>query len=155
MLSADPKLLALVAEGVACARREEFDRALELLTQAGELKPAQETLPGLFYSYLGYCLAKLRGRLDEGQRLCDHALKLQFYEADNHFNHARVLLLRGDRAAAVRALALGHKFEPHHPGIAALRGEIGVRRPRPIEALPREHILNRLLGQARHAFRRS
>jgi Flp pilus assembly protein TadD len=155
MLSEDPQLLSLVAEGVACARREELDRALALLTKAGELKPAQQTLPGLFYSYLGYCLAKLRGKLDEGQRLCEHALKLQYYEADNHFNQARVSMLRGDRSAAVRALALGHKFSPHHPGIVALRAQIGVRRPRPIEALAREHILNRLLGQLRHAFRRS
>jgi len=155
MISEDKELLALVTEGVACARREELERALELLSKAGELKPAKETFPGLFYSYLGYCLAKLRGKLDEGQRLCDHATKLQFYEADNHFNHARVLLLRGDRRAAVRALAMGHKFEPNHPGIEALRAEVGVRAPRPIEGLSREHIVNRMLGQLRHVFRRA
>jgi tetratricopeptide (TPR) repeat protein len=155
MLSEDPKLLALVTEGVECARRDELDRALQLLSKAGELKPAMDTFPGLFYSYFGYCLAKLRGKLDEGLRLCDHAVKLQFYEAENHFNHARVLLLRGERRAAVRALAMGEKFDPYHIGIAALRAEIGVRGPRTIEGLARGHVVNRMLGHLRHVFRRS
>jgi hypothetical protein len=146
------ELLSLAHEGIAAARAGDLEKALPLLGWVGETKVKHQEMPGLYYSYLGYALAKLKGQKTEGLRLCEHAVQIQFYEADNHYNLARVRLLAGDRRGAVRAATTGTKLDPQHEELAAMRAELGVRRGHLFQSLDRGHFLNRFFGQLRHAF---
>jgi hypothetical protein len=76
--------------------------------------------------------------------------KLQFYEADNHWNLARLHVVASNRQAAVAALEAGLKLDPEHDGLLALAKEIGTRKPPVIRFLHREHPLNRFFGRMRH-----
>jgi predicted TPR repeat methyltransferase len=95
-------------------------------------------------------VARFQGKQQDGLRLCEHAMKLQFYEADNHWNLARLHVVASNRQAAVAALEAGLKLDPEHDGLLALAKEIGTRKPPVIRFLHREHPLNRFFGRMRH-----
>ena len=126
-------------------------RLWSLLRFAEEEVKHQE-MPGIYYSYLGYGIAKVRGQKQEGLKLCEHAVQLQFYEAENHWNLARVRLLLGDRKGAVRAANNGTRLDPQHIELAEMRRELGLRRDQVFPQLARDHALNKFFGQLRHAL---
>lgn len=141
---------ALVEEGIALCRKGRWNEGSVLLARALEGREGSTDYPGLAYSYLGVALAKLERRRRDGLKLCEHAVRLQFYEPENHLNLARVYLLMDNRRGAVDALARGLRVDPSHAGLRALRKEIGVRRRPVIPFLSRDNFLNRLLGRIRH-----
>ncbi len=141
---------AVAEEGVALCRAGQWDKGMQLLGQLVAAKGVSDELPGLAYSFLGFSVARLQKKVREGQRLCEHAVKIQFYEPDNHLNLARVHLLAGNRKAAVEAIARGLKLDPHHTGLRGLRQEIGVRKRPVVRFLNRNNLVNRLLGKIRH-----
>lgn len=110
-------------------------------------------LPGLFYSYLGYGIARCQGKLLEGLKLCEHAIKVEFYESENYFNLARTCLLAKDRAGAVRAVKGGLKIDPQNLDLLALYRDLGIRQDPVIAFLSRRNPFNMLLGRIRAAFR--
>jgi tetratricopeptide (TPR) repeat protein len=110
------------------------------------------SLPGLYHSYLGYGIARLEGRYDEGIKLCRHAIKVQFYEPENYFNLARTALLAGDRKEAVRAIRSGLKVVPGSPELGALYRELGIRQLPVLSFLSRSNPLNLLFGKIRAAL---
>src|SRR6185436_10106884 len=74
-----------LGRGLELCRRGEWDlglRYLGRLAEAGE----RTALPGLFYSYLGYGIALRQQRIDEGLRLCQHSVKVEFYQPENYLN---------------------------------------------------------------------
>ena len=79
-------------------------------------------------------------------------MQLQFYEAENHWNLARVRLLLGDRKGAVRAANTGTRLDPQHVELAHLRKELGLRRGQFFPQLGRDHAINKWFGQLRHAL---
>jgi hypothetical protein len=145
----DPK--AVAARGVALCREGDWDRGLQLLSGAAERRTEGGELPGLVYGYLGYGVARYQRRIRDGLKLCEHAVKIQYYEPENHLHLARTRLLAGDRRAAVSSLARGLKLDPAHRGLRELREEIGVRRRPVIPFLSRDNFLNILLGRLRHS----
>ena len=139
--------------GIDCCRRDEWDQGLLYLgqvTRAGE-RPAG--LPGLFYSYLGYGIARCQRRIEEGRKLCEHAIKVEFYQPENYLNLARTCLLAHDRSAAVRAVRRGLKVDPGSLELRALYRDLGIRGAPVIPFLSRSNLLNRILGRVRHVFR--
>ena len=110
-------------------------------------------LPGLFYSYLGYGIALRQRRVQEGLKLCQHSIKVEFYEPENYVNLARTYLLAGDRPGAVRAVREGLKVIRQHPELLALYRELGIRAQPVLPFLSRSNPLNQLLGRLRHAWR--
>ncbi|MFN7943162.1 MAG: hypothetical protein U0X73_16350 [Thermoanaerobaculia bacterium] len=147
----DPKILA--QEGLRRVQSGDWDRGLPLLGRAAESKNPGLELPGLVYSYLGFGIAHREKRIRDGIQLCEHAIKLQFYEPQNHLNLAKVRLLANDRKKAVQSIAAGLKLDPRHAGLRALREEIGVRRAPVLRFLARDNPLNVLLGRLRHGIR--
>lgn len=143
---------ALAEEGVALCRRSEWDKGIQLLGKAVGAKGMGEDLPGVAYSYLGVGVARLQKQLREGLKLCEHAVRIQFYEPDNHMNLAKVLLLTNNRRGAVESIARGLKLDPQHAGLRGLRQEIGVRKRPVLKFLGRNNPINRLLGRIRHDF---
>lgn len=139
---------ATLERGIKACREGDWDQGLALL--GGLADRNIQDLPGLFYSWLGYGIALHEKRYRDGLRLCEHAVKKQFYEADNFYNLARTRLLLDDRQKAVEAIHRGLRLSPRHRGLRKLERNIG-RRGRPVlPFLSRSHPLNRFLGRLRH-----
>lgn len=138
------------ARGIAFCRAGEWDRGVDLLARHAA-EGARLSSHG--YSYLGYGLAHRKRQLREGLRLCEHAVKLEFYQPDNLLNLARTLVLAGDRRRAMEAVRRGLAIDGDHAELRALAEELGERRPPVLGFLPRGHFLNVLLGRIRHAIK--
>lgn len=148
MADPSPDVEAYAAKGLQLCREGDWDRGLQLLSAAAEAKGAKE-LPGVVYAYLGYGVAKHQRRAKDGLKLCEHAVKVQYYQPENHLQLARVQLLMGDRKAAVGSIARGLKLDPNHRELKELRFDIGVRKRPVLPFLDRKNPLNVLLGQLR------
>jgi len=148
--SGRPDVAGLVARGIDFCRQDDWERGLAIL---GHLAQAAEksALSGLFYSYLGYGIARCERRVEEGKKLCQHAIRIEFYQPENYFNLARTQLLGNDRRGAVSAIFKGLKIDPNSLELLTLQRELGVRRGPVIPFLSRDNPLNRLLGRLRHA----
>ncbi|MEA2601137.1 MAG: hypothetical protein QOF89_2129 [Acidobacteriota bacterium] len=152
-MAASAELLTKLRQGIDCCRRGDWNEGLRYLGQIAERGDTGTGLPGVFYSYLGYGIALREQRVREGLKLCRHSVKVEFYEADNYLNLARTCLLARDRSGAVRAVRDGLRIDPHHPGLLAVRTELGVRGQPMLPFLGRSHLVNRILGRLRHALR--
>jgi tetratricopeptide (TPR) repeat protein len=137
--------------GLRYCRKDDWNAGLLLLGRLAEADPRWD-LPGHFYSFLGYAVARCKGRRDEGLKLCQHAIRLEFYQPDNFLNLARVHLLGKERKEAVTAVRQGLGIDPGHTGLRVLARELGVRRPPVVTFLSRNHPINRLLGWLRHRY---
>jgi len=144
---------AVAAKGVALCREDDWDRGLQLLSKVAEQRSEGQELPGTVYSYLGYGVARYQRRIRDGLKLCEHAVKIQYYEPENHMNLARVQLLMDDRRGAVTSIARGLKLDPNNRGLKDLRFDIGVRKRPILPFLSRTNPLNVLLGRLRHGFK--
>jgi uncharacterized protein HemY len=140
-------------DAIERCRRGAWKEGLPALARIAEEEERQDPLPALVYSYLGYGIALRQQRVQEGLRLCQHAVKLEFYQAESYLNLARTQLLARQRRAAVRTLGAGLRVDPEHPQLVALQHEIGLRRRPVLPFLQRGNRLNQLLGRIRHAFR--
>jgi hypothetical protein len=140
--------LGRIAEG---CRQGDWEVGLSFLGRIAEGERSS-ALPGLFYSYLGYGIALRQRRVQEGLKLCQHSVKIQFYEPENYVNLARTYLLAGDRPAAIRAVLDGLRVIRHHPDLLRLHQELGIRAQPVLPFLGRSNPLNRLLGRLRHAW---
>ncbi len=139
-----------VKRGVEACRRGEWQQGLANLAEVSRNDTFRDELPGVFYSYFGYGMARFEGRKREGLELCRHAVKLEFYRGENYYNLARTYLLFDNRGAAVRALREGLAVDPKDPRLRKLYKELGVRRRQIVGFLPRSHPVNRFLGRVRH-----
>jgi len=136
--------------GVDACKRGDWKEGLAILGKVAESDRQGAELTGLFYSYLGYGIARYERRSKEGLALCQHSIKVQFYEPENYVNLARVHLLTRNRRKAVEALTRALKLNASHPRATALAREIGWRRPPVLPFLSRDNFLNRILGKMRH-----
>jgi hypothetical protein len=144
-----PEISDTLHRGLDLCRVGEWDRGLAILGYLAQ-STDRAVLPGLFYSYLGYGIARCERRVKEGVKLCQHAIKIEFYQPENYLNLARTHLLDGERRGAVRAIEKGLKIDPHHLELLALQREIGFRREPVLSFLSRDNPLNRFLGRLRH-----
>ena len=146
--------LEIVKRGVEACRKGDWDTGLPALSALAKDEAFAEELPGFFYSYYGYGIARFEGRKREGLALCRHATQLEFYRGENYWNLARAYLLSDNRAAAVRAVKQGLSVDPKDKRLRRLYRELGIRRTPILPFLPREHRVNILLGRLRHWLRR-
>ncbi|HZI63773.1 MAG TPA: tetratricopeptide repeat protein [Thermoanaerobaculia bacterium] len=137
-------------QGIELCRQGQWERGLDMLAKAAESDDRSSEGPSLMYSYLGYGIARYKGRPRDGVALCEHAVKIEFFQPDNQFNLARTYLLVGNREKAVAALRRGLKLDPDHGGLRALATQMGQRRRPVLRFLSRDHALNRFLGRLRH-----
>jgi tetratricopeptide (TPR) repeat protein len=147
--SARQEITGVLGRAIEQCRQGNWDQGLPYLGQLAS-SDGRSTLPGLFYSYLGYGIALREQRLEEGLKLCRHAIKIEFYHPENYLNLARTCLLGSDRSGAVKAVREGLKIDPNNQELLALQKEMGTRRPPVLSFLSRNHPVNRLLGSLRH-----
>jgi len=148
-----PELLAQAEEGLRLCRQGDWSKGMPILATVLENRWPGEETPGVIYSYLGYGVARYQNRVREGLKLCEHGVKQQYYEAENHFNLARVQQLGGDRKTTLATVERGLKLDPDHKGLLALKKELGVRRAPVFKFLRRDNPINVLLGRLRHSWR--
>jgi hypothetical protein len=134
-------------KGIDLCREGEWNDGLFFL---GKIAQSGRTgLPGIYYSYLGYGIARCQRRTEEGLKLCRHAVKIQFYEPDNFLNLARTAQLANERAEAVRAVRKGLKVDRNNLELQALYRELGIRQSPVLPFLARSNPLNLVLGKIR------
>lgn len=135
-----------------------FDEALSLFDQ-GELQKAFELFrsgheadPGdaKLRSYYGLCLGLVERDFQVSAELCRSAARQEFFNPSLYLNLARLHLTFGFKSEGRRYLQRGMMIDPGNRQIANELAELGRRDPPIIQFLPRRHILNRWLGQARH-----
>jgi len=136
--------------GVDACRRGQWEDGLRNLALAAQSAGGRKDLPGVYYSYLGYCIARFENRRREGVALCKHAIKVEFYRGENYFNLARTYLVIDNRIGAVRALREGLAVDPDNKAMQYMLVELGVRRNPVLPFLDRSHPINRFLGRVRH-----
>lgn len=141
-----------LARGIELCRGGDWDNGVSFLVEGAE--QSEEKLSGLEYSYLGHGIAKVRRRVEDGLKLCEHAVKVDFCEPDNFLNLARTRLLGRDRKGAWDAVVTGLKLSPTHRELRKMAESLGRRRQPVLASLDRAHPLNRLLGRLRHGLRR-
>lgn len=141
--------------GIDLCRAGNWKAGMEILGKIAEADRQGTELSGLFYSYLGFGIARYERRGKEGLALCQHAIKVQFYEPENYVLLARVYLLRRRRGKAVQSLQRALKLNSRHPEAVKLAKEIGFRRRPVLPFLPRDNPLNKALGKMRHSMRQA
>jgi len=145
------KLQQAAQRGIDLCRAGNWKAGMEILGNIAEADRQGTELSGLFYSYLGYGIARYERRGKEGLALCQHAIKVQFYEPENYVLLARVYLLRRRRGKAIEALQRALKLNARHPEAIKLAKEVGYRRRPMLPFLPRNNPLNKALGRMRHS----
>ena len=139
-----------IREGIGFCRKGHWEHGVKLLLEVTDGRDTSQKLPSLYYSYLGYGIARCQNRVREGIALCERALKLGFYDSENYYNMARVQLLRGSRRKANHALKRGLTIDPEHRGMKDLKKKMGSRRPPVFPFLSRNNPINKYLGILRH-----
>lgn len=145
------KMQEAAQRGIDLCRAGNWKAGMEILGKIAEADRQGTDLSGLFYSYLGYGIARYERRGKEGLALCQHAIKVQFYEPENYVLLARVYLLRRRRGRAIDSLQRALKLNPRHPEAIKLAQEIGFRRRPILPFLSRGNAINRALGRMRHS----
>lgn len=140
----------LAWRGIELCRRGDWQDGFYWLSLAADATVDASAVPSLFFAYLGYGLARFQDETQEGVRLCRRAVELDMYQGENYYYLASTLLVADERRAAVDAVERGLQIDATHPGLAALKAEIGQRRRPVLGFLPRRHALNRSLGRLRH-----
>jgi hypothetical protein len=150
MASAEPvdRTSEALEKGLECCRQGEWSHGLFFL---GKIAEAGRTngMPGIFFSTLGYGIARYQNRPDEGLKLCRHAVKIQFYEPSNYVFWARTALLCQNRGDAVKAVRGGLKVDSQNQELQELQSELGIRRGPVLPFLSRSNPLNQILGKIR------
>ncbi len=139
-------------EGILKCRLGNWKEGMVDLTFVGERDHSDVELPGQFYSYLGYGLAHMDRKYREGLLLCQHSIKIQYFEPENYFNLARTHLLMRNRRKAFKSIARGLALDSGHPGLRRLCRELGLRRRPVLPFLPRANPINSALGRLRHSL---
>lgn len=132
--------------------QKEFDRAqheLDLGNVLAALACLERALSiwddPLWYSRLGFCLAKQRGQVTRALELCRSAIE---HEPENPLHYlylGKVYLVAGNTYEALQAFRQGMTFGGS-PELERMLDGIGVRKPPVISFLSRDNRLNKVLG---------
>jgi len=128
-----------------------------------ECSPQLRRLPAV-ESYLGYCVARERGKVREAVRLCQSALNAEPDNPAHYLNLGRVFLVAQDKGKAIAAFWKGISKAPGgESGVLVKRAQrgharehnlileelrrLGIRKKAPFPSLDRRHPLNRVAGK--------
>jgi tetratricopeptide (TPR) repeat protein len=131
-------------DAVGCGRYLEalayFEAAMQIETRSGARMPMK------YLSYYGLCLAMVSNRFRQARRICEGAVRSEFFDPDLHLNLGMVYARTGDRRSAFNALLNGLRLNPRHAGLVRAIRRMGIRRPPILGFLSRANPLNRVLG---------
>ena len=125
-----------------------FQQAIDLERQEGAKNPKMKYL-----SYFGLALTLSQGKSEEGQRLCEQAVKREFFDPDLYCNLGIVYLRNRLKAQAFEAFQKGLNLKAGHSRILEELEKYDRRGEPVLSFLPRGHYVNRLLGRLRFRLR--
>lgn len=137
--------------GARYLREGRYQQGHDALASAAELAPQHAHTRSL----LGLSVAYVDRDLEKARTLCESAAKQEFFNPDVYLNLARVYLVFGRRAEAMRYLRRGQMIDPGNGTIRQEMELLGRRRIPILPFLPRRHPINRALGGARNMIRSS
>ena len=143
------ELIQFIDSGIEHCRAGRWEKGADHLGYVAERNHDGLRNAGLYFSYLGCAIARMQKRNKEALALCEHAVKIEFYQPDNWANLAEVLLLSGKRQEAIAALRHGLQIDPQHERLQELWESLGVRQSSVLGFLGRSNPLNHLLGRLR------
>jgi len=117
--------------------------ALDQFRNAHRLDPASAR----YRSFYGLCIGIEESRFDRALELCRAAAKEEFFNPVLYHNLARVHLVFGFKAEAIRYLRRGLMIDPASAPIRDALALLGVRRRPVLGFLRRRHLLNRFFGR--------
>jgi len=125
-----------------------LNSVMEMEKQEGNANPRMKYL-----SHLGLALVLSQGRSDEGQKLCEQAVKREFFDPDLYCNLGIVYLRHRMKKEAFEAFRKGLALKPKHRRIREELERHERREPSVFPTLPRQHPLNRMAGKMRWRLR--
>lgn len=134
-------LAQLIQKGIAAI--EEGNTLMALMHFENAAKSAKTAT---VCSYLAYCLAKERRQLPKAVSLCLAAIQKEPNKSLHQLNLGRIYLLAGQKTRAIKTFRKGLKMERNQQIIDELK-KLGVRQPPVLNALNRDHPLNKYLGR--------
>ncbi len=143
------QLMEFVENGIEHCRAGRWEKGAQYLGYVAERVGGTEGRTGLYFSYLGCAIARAKKQRAEGLALCEHAVKIEFYQPENWANLADVLLLAGKRSEAIDALLQGLRIDAQQPRLQELLETMGLRKRPVLPFLSRQNPLNHLLGAIR------
>jgi Flp pilus assembly protein TadD len=135
------ELNALIRKGLA-----EIERGNTLMALVHFEDAARQEDSPLVRSHLAFCLAKERRQMNKAATLCNEALKEEPGNPVHYLNLGRIYLLAGQKKKAIQIWRRGLKLG-HNPLITLELRKLGLRNPPVLQALGREHPLNKFLGK--------
>lgn len=140
--------------GLACLERKTYQEATAYFQCALDMeKDAQKNTGMKYLSFLGLALVLAQGRSDEGLKMCEQAVKRDFFDPDLFCNLGIVYLRHRQRGPAFAAFRRGLTLRPKHRRILD-ELERYDRRSEPVFGfLSREHAINVIAGRLRSRLR--
>ena len=135
--------------GIDLCRSGNWHTGLAQLRYVTKYGSADEKLPGVFYSFLGYGLATDERKYQQGLDLCKKGVELSEFDGEAYLYLGKTYLLFGQKKSAIEELDRGLQIDPEGRRLLKTRGEIGWRRPTVLSFLPRGHVVNRVAGRLR------
>lgn len=124
--------------------------AFEVLGRAHEVDPQNARIR----AYYALAMAQSERRFESAVELCRSALKQEFFNPELYLVTARLHLVFGFKAEALRYLRRGQMIDPSDRDIDRELRAMGPRQRQILRFLPRRHPINRLLGRARKRLAR-
>ena len=143
------ELINFIDSGIEHCRAGRWEKGADYLGYVAERTQGNLGNAGLYLSYLGCAIARVQKRTKEARALCEHAVKVEFFQPENWANLAEVLLLANRREEAVEAVQQGLKIDPRNERLHDLHRALGRRRRPVVRLLSRSNPINRLLGKVR------
>ncbi len=141
--------------GVQALERRNYKESISLFKQAidKEREEGAKNPKMKFVSYLGLALTLSQGKSEEGLKLCEQAVKREFFDPDLYCNLGIVYLRHRLKASAFEAFQKGLNLKPGHTRILDELEKYDRRGEPFFTFLPRGHLLNRMAGRLRYRLR--
>lgn len=132
--------------GLECIDNDDYAGALDYFSAADRTSSLDDTCQSLYASFHG--LSRVFNGDSGGVKMCRKAAAGETRDVELFYNLALAEHRLGNRESAWRALSLGLRMDPGHPGLDELRQSMSLRRKRSlIPLLSRDGLINRLLGR--------
>ncbi|MDH5764626.1 MAG: hypothetical protein OEZ38_01320 [Gammaproteobacteria bacterium] len=132
-------------DGVTHLKEHALPKAVESFQVAFESVDRSDAYRNKYASYCG--LARVLSGDASGLNLCREAARSEFHDGDVFLNLARAEWFFENRKNTIVALKKGLNIDNRHPGLRAMREQLGLRVKSPLPFLPRSHPLNHTLGK--------
>lgn len=144
------ELVNFIDSGIEHCRAGRWEKGADYLGYVAERSHSDLSNASLYLSYLGCAIARVQDRTKEARALCEHAVEVEFYHAENWANLAEVMQLSGMPKEAISAVKQGLRLDPQNERLQEMQANLGFRRRPIVGFLDRGNPINHILGRLRN-----